>query len=224
MPICKNCGKVLADDEICNCSNITTKKNKKDKASSLTTKIAITTMVVILVAFGVFSVWFSHGLLFSQYIKSENSSSSSVCKAVNSSIREMSENGYKTNGYYLICSDRSKNINIPDYLDENKLYNSISNFYSDISKKEWFAVVEKDNVTYSASANSWKSKPVGSYPASDFSGIFYYDTGFIKTEKRNKATLKMLYADTEKKVKGKANDNDFIKALMKDDDQHRSDK
>ena len=34
----------------------------------------------------------------------------------------------------------------------------------------------------------------------------------------------MLYADTEKKVRGKANDNDFFKALMKDDDQHRSDK
>ena len=125
----------------------------------------------------------------------------------------MGEDGYNAKGYYLICSDRSKNINIPDYIDEDMMYERISNFFSDIVKYEWFAVVENDSVTYAAFANKWNSKPVGSCPASDYSGIYYYDTGFVKTEERDKATLTMLYDDTVDKVIEKAMDDDFMREI-----------
>ena len=214
MPFCEYCGRPVADNEVCDCSTVSPKEKKVKKASSPAVKIGITAIVLLIVSFGAYFVWFTHGLMFSQRIKSTNSAAGSVYKAVNSSIYEMGEQGYNARGYYLICSDRSKNISIPNHLDEDRLYNSIRNFFSDSERFEWFAVVENDSVTYSALANSWKSKPVGSYPASDYSGISYYDTGFIETEERNKATLKMLYADTEKKVREKADDEDFLREIL----------
>lgn len=212
MPFCEYCGRPIADNEVCNCRNVSPKKDKKPLSPAI--KITIAAIVLIIVAFFAHFFYFAHDFIISERTQTANSGANSIHYAVNSIIAEMGEDGYNAKGYYLISSDRSKNINIPDYLDEDSMYKRIHNFNSDSEKYDWFAVVENDCVTYSAYAYGWKGKPVGSYPASDYSGIYYYDTGFFKTKDRKKATLQMLYADTEKKVRQKAEDADFLQEIM----------
>lgn len=146
-------------------------------------------------------------------VTSANANASSLYKGLNSSLVEMDSAGYKISGssYYIICSDKKNNYNVPtDNFDEDKFYKTLKNYYSDSEKGEWFAVVEYGSVSYVASSESWKNQLVGTYPkAATPDGPSYYDTYYLSTTKREKASLTKLYNEAAKKVKQKAEDASY---------------
>jgi hypothetical protein len=136
-------------------------------------------------------------------VSTANTSASSLYKAVSSSLTEMDEENYKIYGYYIICSDKKYNYNVPtDNFDTDKLYTKIDNFFADSDQCEWFVVVEYGYPTYVASSESWTSDLVGTYPSTATTdGPSYYSS---YSYKREKASLTKLYNDAAPKVKSLA--------------------
>ena len=145
---------------------------------------------------------------------SANSIAASLCKSVNAALTEMKDNGYSVEGYYLVCSDRNKNINIPENFDEDLFYQTVESFFNNSDKIQWYAVVENDWAVYAAGAENWKRSIAGTYPASGSDYLYYYNTGSVQTKKRDKVTLNKLYDVTANKVREKATDEDFLREIM----------
>ncbi len=145
------------------------------------------------------------GYVSKSKISSANASASSISKAVNSSLTDLDMQGVKISGYYVVCSDKKNNYNLPENFDEDEFYKQMKNYYSDSEKHEWFAVVEYGKCTYAADSETWKNEIVGTSPnAATTDGPCYYDTYYLSTTKRTKASLTKLYNDAAKKVKEKA--------------------
>ncbi|MBR5164538.1 MAG: hypothetical protein IKW87_03160 [Ruminococcus sp.] len=189
------------------------KEEVSPKKSPLKPIIIALAVILAVVLIGVWLYNTMMGYTYHARLTSANSGASSLYKSVSYSIDQLSLKGCNVKGYYLISSDRSKNINVPENIDIEALYNSINEYYSDCKKYSWFAVIEYDHAAYTASAIKWKRPIVGTYPGSGMDYLYHYGTGSAHTDKRDKATLKKLYDDAETKVRSNALDDDFLKEL-----------
>ena len=228
MPICKFCGSTLAENEVCECRNGEASPPLDDQKKIGTPKRKVLNpliiTLIILIAIGLLGAGVIHtmnGYTYGSRLASANSAASSLYKSVNAALIEMKDNGYSVNGYYLVCSNRDKNVNLPEDFDEDEFYRSVENFFYDSTKIQWFAVIENDTAVYAASSQKWKHTLLGTYPDSGYDYLYYYDTGSETTKKRDKATLKAQYDDTAKKVRANAEDEEFIRELITSAEQSK---
>ncbi len=231
MPFCQNCGRVLAENEVCNCTtanpnptgtnftntppppmaqpiynNVVNQQQPQKKSLWWIWLIILPIILVVLMILAILAailVPSMIGYTNKAKLSSMNSSASSLYKAANSSIVELDEEGNKIHGYYIISSDEKKNFNIPSGFDTDEFYSKMDNFFSDNSKVEWFVVMEDSYVSYSANSENWDSKKlVGTYPAATTDGPTYYDATY--SSNRSKASLNELYKDAKSKVDDKS--------------------
>ena len=215
MAFCEHCGKPLDDNTVDSCI----KREKNKSPNNIWKTLMITEIVLIII--GIIGGYLLHtmiGYTLNARIKSQNSGAISVYKAMNSAIEVMKSDGDIVKGYYLVSSDKDKCINLPENFDENKFNRYVSNYFSDISRIKWFAIVENDSVVYVAQAHNWDKPLVGTYPASDYSHIKYYTAEAVDTDTRNKFTLKMLYDFAVPQFRANSEDADFIQKITSNDD------
>ena len=188
-------------------------KKKKTPVGLIIAIILIPIVLIVLLVVGILAAILlpaMSGYVSKSKISSANSSASSISKAVNSSLTDLDTQGVKISGYYVVCSDKKNNYNLPENFDEDEFYKKMKNYYSDSEKHEWFAVVEYSSCTYAAVSEGWKEQLVGTYPySSTADGPCYYDTYYLSTTKRTKASLTKLYNDAAKKVKQKAEEASY---------------
>ena len=168
--------------------------------------IIIPIVLVVLLVLGILAailVPAMLGYVNKSKVSSANANASSLYKAVSSSLTEMDEENNRIYDYYIICSNKKYNYNIPtEKFDVDDLYKKIDTYYVDSDKCEWFVVVEYGYPTYVASSESWTSDLVGTYPsAATTDGPSYYSS---YSYKREKASLTKLYNDAAPKVKSLA--------------------
>ena len=183
-------------------------KKKKTPVGLIIAIILIPIVLIVLLVVGILAAILlpaMSGYVSKSKISSANASANSISKAVDSSLTDLDMQGVKISGYYVVCSDKKNNYNLPENFDEDEFYKQMKNYYSDSEKHEWFAVVEYSSCTYAAVSEGWKEQLVGTYPySSTADGPCYYDTYYLSTTKRTKASLTKLYNDAAKKVKEKA--------------------
>ena len=231
MNFCPNCGKMLADNEVCNCTggatassngiptpppapapeinntqnvynNINGAQPKKKKSIGLILLlIFIPIILIILIIGGILAAILlptMNGYVKKSKITSQNASASSVYKGASSALTEMDIAGNNVGGYFIIASDKSKNVNVPtDKFDLNEFYTQMDSYYADNSNCEWFVVCYSGTATYAASAESWSDKVVGTYPMQatvDKGGCFYNSYSY------KQEPLKEFYADAKTKI------------------------
>lgn len=106
-----------------------------------------------------------------RYIKkskqtSVNASASSIGKAYNSALTEMDESDVDISGTYIICSDSSKNVNIPGSLDVDGLNTYAEMYFSDMKELNWFVFISNGTVQYTVvTEESYGPGTVGTWPA-----------------------------------------------------------
>ena len=89
--------------------------------------------------------------------------SSDIEKAANTVLIEMDEKGNNISGFYLICSDITKNANLPsNNFDIDYFYNGIKNYFEKVDSYEWFVAINDGNVEIAAIGDSWDTKAFGS--------------------------------------------------------------
>ncbi|MBO7395324.1 MAG: hypothetical protein J6U16_04300 [Ruminococcus sp.] len=192
--------------------NVQQKPKKKTSVGLIIAIILIPIVLIVLLILGILAAILipsMTGYVNKSKVSSANASANSISKAVNSALIEMDESNFNVGGsYYIICSDKENNYNVPtENFDEDELYKKIKNLYADSEKCEWFAVVEYGSCTYVAESETWKNEIVGTYPnTATPDGPCYYDTYYLSTTKREKASLTKLYNEAAKKVKQKAED------------------
>ncbi|MCR5599216.1 MAG: hypothetical protein K6G33_00515 [Ruminococcus sp.] len=99
---------------------------------------------------------------------SANSTSSSIYKAANTALVEMDEEGDLPNvDRVLVCSDDSKNINVPADFDTAKFKEKMEHYFSDSEKTDWFVVLDMGCASYVVSLKKDLSQ-VGVYPQNKF--------------------------------------------------------
>ncbi len=188
-------------------------KKKKTPVGLIIAIILIPIVLIVLLVVGILAAILlpaMSGYVSKSKISSANASASSISKAVDSSLTDLDMQGVKISGYYVVCSDKKNNYNLPENFDEDEFYKKMKNYYSDSEKHEWFAVVEYSSCTYAAVSEGWKEQLVGTYPySSTADGPCYYDTYYLSTTKRTKASLTKLYNDAAKKVKQKAEEASY---------------
>lgn len=195
--------------------NVQQQPKKKTSVGLIIALILIPIILIVLIVVLILAailVPSMSGYVKKSKVSSANATSNSIYKAVTSSLTDMDANGYSIGGgYYIICSDKENNYNVPtEHFNEDVLYKNIDSYFKDNQNCEWFAVVEYGSVTYAASSESWKDEIVGSYPsAATTDGPCYYDTYYLSTTKRTKASLTKLYNDAAKKVKEKAEEASY---------------
>ncbi len=231
MPFCPNCGKMLADNEVCNCTGGATaspnsiptpppapapefnntqnvynningaQPKKKMSVGKILLIIFIPIILIILIIGGILAAILipsMSGYVKKSKISSQNVSASSVYKGASSALTELDAAGNNVSGYFIIASDKSKNVNVPnDKFDLNKFYDQMDSYYADNSKCEWFVVCYSGTATYAASAESWGDKVVGTYPmqATVDRGACLYNSYSYE-----KSALKDIYADAKTKI------------------------
>lgn len=219
MPFCENCGRRLAENEVCDCQNnpvpppmiqpqpavyntVVQAPKKKSGVGVVILIIAIILIVFVLIVGGILAAILVPAMLgYTKKSKfaSINSTSSSIYKAANSILVEMDEDGYKLEGYYIISSDTSYNYNVPSSFDTDVFYDGIDVFFEDADNYKWFIVVENGYASYAAASEGWNARYTGSYPAgSNFTPRYYNDSYSSSSEEdRN---LNKLYNDAIDKV------------------------
>ena len=206
---------VNTNQAVYNNVNVQQKPKKKTSVGLIIALILIPIVLIILIIVLILAAILipsMSGYVKKSKVNSANASASSISKAVSSALTDMDSQGFTIgNSYYVICSDKKNNYNVPsENFDEDALYKSIKNYYADYNKSEWFAVVEYGSVTYVAASEGWKDEIVGTYPKTATpDGPCYYDTYYLSTTKREKASLTKLYNDAAKKVKQKAEDASY---------------
>ena len=95
---------------------------------------------------------------------SENSTARSLKNAANPALIEMDEEGKlpKLKGA-LVCSDDSKNINVPDDFDTSVFKKKLNNYFNDEEKFDWFVVINEKSTVYAVAVEKEKSQ-IGTYP------------------------------------------------------------
>lgn len=224
MPYCECCGRPLENGQICNCTanqnpnfnqqiqspppiygqnvytntvDMTNAPKKKLGVGTIILIIAIPLVLIVLVVCGILAailVPSMIGYTNKSKLVSQNSYSTSICKAINSALCEMDEEGYEIGGNYFICSNANNSFcfdSESDDLDYDDLNDRINEFFSDSINDKWFAVCENGVVTYVASAESWDSKFVGTYPSSALDA----QKGYEKTYYDDTQELGEIYED-----------------------------
>jgi len=106
--------------------------------------------------------------------------SSDIEKAANTVLIEMDEKGNNISGFYLICSDITKNANLPsNNFDIDYFYNGIKNYFEKVDSYEWFVAINDGNVEIAAIGDSWDTKAFGSEDTLQV----LYDKAIEKAEK-----------------------------------------
>ena len=154
-------------------------KKKKTPVGLIIAIILIPIVLIVLLVVGILAAILlpaMSGYVSKSKISSANAAASSISKAVDSSLTDLDMQGVKISGYYVVCSDKKNNYNLPENFDEDEFYKQMKNYYSDSEKQEWFAVVEYSSCTYAAVSEGWKEQLVGTYPySSTADGPCYYD-------------------------------------------------
>lgn len=106
--------------------------------------------------------------------------SSNIEKAANTVLIEMYEEGNNISGFYLICSDITKNANLPsNNFDIDCFYKDIKDYFKKVDAYEWFVAVNNGNVEIAAIGDSWDTKAFGSEDTLQV----LYDKAIEKAEK-----------------------------------------
>lgn len=143
----------------------------KKKVWPIVLAIAIPLLLIALAVMGILAAILVPAMLgftHKSKLTSQNAYSSSLSKAINTVMTELDEEGYDVYGNYFICSDENSSFcydSDSDDLDYNDLNDRINEYFSDSENGCWFAVCEYGIVTYVASAESWESEIVGTYPS-----------------------------------------------------------
>lgn len=95
---------------------------------------------------------------------SANSAANSLIKAANTALVEMDEEDVlPATEKVLVCSDESKNINVPADFDVAKFKKKLNNYFGDEEKLDWFVVINEGCAVYSVAVQKEKSQ-IGTYP------------------------------------------------------------
>lgn len=204
MAKCNNCGRELAENEVCSCTEV----QQPQKKNSLIPALIIVAAVLIILTSCCFGF-----LLFNNRSSTTKSrafgNAASLYKAANSALTELDEKGCNVGGYFIISSDSENNYNVPDTIDIDEFSKIVNKFYEDSNKREWFAVCKDGCTTYVAQSKKWDTEIVGTYPheTNDNGAIYcYYEKDYApynssQGPKTDKITLKELYDDAAEKVK-----------------------
>jgi type II secretory pathway pseudopilin PulG len=177
-------------------------QKKKMRVGLILALIFIPIVLIVLIVAGLLAAIFVPSMLGyvdKSKVSSMNSATTTLQRAANGALTEMDGNGYNISGYYIISSDNSKNVKVPtSKFDVDEFYKSMKNYFADSDKVEWFVVINDGYVEYAASAESWRSKTVGTYPnraSKDDGGCYYNST------QHEKAALSKFYDNAKKQVK-----------------------
>lgn len=228
MPFCKNCGRQLADNEICNCAananaapptgtfnNVNVDPNQPQKKKSsvpIILIILIPIVIVVLLIGGILAAILVPAML--GYTKKSktmtiNYYASDMRKAFNCALETMDEQDYNINGYFIISSEKKGNL-IFDTPTENydlksfdaSVLESKAKSYTDLlDEYEWFVVIEDGMCKYAACSEKWHSNYTGSYPAGSVNyGPQFYNNGTSDKD----ADLQDLYDYAYKEIVAKS--------------------
>ncbi len=152
-------------------NNMANPNPPKKKVWPIVLAIAIPLLLIALVVVGILAAIFVPAMIgytHKSKLASQNSYSASLSKAINAVMTELDEEGYDVYGNYFICSAEDNSFcydSDSDDLDYSDLNDRINEYFSDSENGCWFAVCEYGVVTYVASAESWESEIVGTYPS-----------------------------------------------------------
>lgn len=97
---------------------------------------------------------------------SSNSSASTLGKGYASALCDIeNRDAADVSGTYIICSDSSKNVNVPDDLDIDKLDEYAENYFDKKDDFDYFVVIEDGCTVFSALNSKNKEGKVGTFPA-----------------------------------------------------------
>lgn len=95
-----------------------------------------------------------------------DTAASSLQKAYLSALTDIeNKDDANVSGTYIICSDSSKNVNVPDDLDINKLDEYAENYFDKKDDFDYFIFIEDGYASFAAAAEKGESSKVGTYPA-----------------------------------------------------------
>lgn len=175
---------------------------KKSKGGIIA--LIVTLSVVFLLFIAVLAAIFIPSMLgYTKKAKmsAENSLASTMYRAANTALVEMDELYENTGGIYIICSDESKNMDVPFDIDEfNEHFKQYIN-NEKAEKHNYFMVVNNGAVEYAAVCEDWNStkKFVGTSPASTIDGTRIYTSDGSYSLSTERRTLSYLY-DTAKEA------------------------
>ena len=99
---------------------------------------------------------------------SANSASNALYKAAMTALVEMDEEGKLPNlKGALVCSDDSKNINVPADFDTELFKKKVNNYFNDEEKLDWFVILDMGCASYAVSVKKGKTES-GVYPIRKF--------------------------------------------------------
>lgn len=229
MPFCKNCGRQLAENEVCNCAanantapptgtfnnvNIDPNQPQKKKSSVPIILIILIPIVIGVLIIGAILAAILVPAMLGYTKKSKtaamNTKAGTLSKSINSALMEMEELDYNTNGYFIVSSEKKGNLvfEIPNEYYDRKSFDisvleSKSKVYrsDELDEYEWFAVIEDGTCKYAACSEKWHSNYTGSYPA----GSVNYGPRFYNNGKSDKdADLQDLYDYAYKEIVAKS--------------------
>ena len=130
---------------------------------------------------------------------SKNTNASTICKAANTAMVELDEQGEKLKGQYIISSDSDKNLAVP--FNIGKFNTAMDKYLTEKPDYEYFMVIKDGTVQYAAISESWDSKKdiKATCPAAR-SGPRYYDQYGSGDEAKSTVTLTELYRDALQKA------------------------
>ena len=223
MTFCQNCGRILAENETCNCTvntetvpqpvdiDVQEQPKKKSHKNPIIKLILILIVLILLLSCMFFSV-LALNYFGGHVTKSSNMNgiAGSLFKYTNSAFTILDEEGYYVGGgCYILSSDDGKNYNVPENFDEDMFYDIVDEYYEDSDKYAWFAVVENCDVTYIAVSKSWNSDMVGTYPLIASKDASHYDVSYYSNNSESeKVPFTIFYNDALEKVKQKV-ENDI---------------
>lgn len=229
MPFCKNCGRQLAENEVCNCAanvnaappsgtfnnvNVDPNQPQKKKSSVPIILIILIPIIIVVLIMGAILAAILVPAMLGYTKKSKtaamNSSASTLCKSFSSALAEMDEQDYNTDGYFIISSEKKGNLifEIPNEyydlksFDASVLESKAKQYSSDIqSEYQWFVVIEDGMCRYAACSDKWHSNYTGSYPAGSVNyGPQFYNNGTSDKD----ADLQDLYDYAYKEIMNKS--------------------
>ncbi|MCR5599217.1 MAG: hypothetical protein K6G33_00520 [Ruminococcus sp.] len=106
-------------------------------------------------------------LIAESYDESESNNARSLYAAANTALIDCDDENegalYSVMNKVLICSDESKNINVPDGLNYSDFIKNLNNYFENVPDFDWFVVIDQMSVKYAAIVKKDQSK-IAIYP------------------------------------------------------------
>lgn len=183
MPYCQNCGRPLAENEVCNCRNQNPNPGmpnpavyqysnaqvqnppKKNNTAVIVIIIIAVVMLFVLPVLGILAAILIPAML-GYTAKSQQSdlnfAAKSIYSAYDTAIVEMDEDGYDTGKTpYIICSETFMNVGVP--FDVDVIYTKAEQYFYDIDEYAYFVIIEDGRVSYVACEESGEDR-IGTFP------------------------------------------------------------